>query len=213
MILYLIRHGKTDNYLDNKRQSPSTPLGELGKKQAEALAGKIHLTKIDHLYSSNWPRAMQTAEYLSKAVSVEIKNHPHVHEIEKHPQLDNVADDSDINKRCLKEVVENKYNFDWKFDNQGESLNDIIKRGQKVIDSLEEQHPKDTVAIVSHGIFIMVMTALILLGKDWDKKTFRKLSWALKISNGGISSFKYDPQTKYWTMTCFNDHGHLENES
>ena len=123
------------------------------------------------------------------------------------------ARDQSFFENVENKIVENKYNFDWKFDNQGESLNDIIKRGQKVIDSLEEQHPKDTVAIVSHGIFIMVMTALILLGKDWDKKTFRKLSWALKISNGGISSFKYDPQTKYWTMTCFNDHGHLENES
>lgn len=213
MILYLIRHGKTDTHLENKRQSPSTPLGELGKKQAEALAGKMHLTKIDHLYSSDWPRAMQTAEYLSRAISSEIKIHSHVHEIEKNPQLDDVADDSEINKRYQKEVMENKDNFDWKFDGQGESLNDIIKRAQKVIDSLEEQHSKDTVAIVSHGIFIMVMTALILLGKDWDKKTFRKLSWALKLSNGGISSFMYDPETKYWTMTCFNDHSHLANES
>lgn len=213
MILYLIRHGKTDIYLENKRQSPSTPLGELGKKQAEALSRKMHFTKIDHLYSSDWPRAMQTAEYLSRAVSVEIKTHPQVHEIEKHPQLNDVADDSEINRRYLKEVMENKDNFDWKFDGHGESLNEIINRGHGVIDFLEEQHPDDSVAIVSHGIFIMVMTTLILLGKDWDKKTFRKLSWALKASNGGISSFKYDSQTKHWTMTCFNDHAHLENES
>lgn len=213
MILYLIRHGKTDTHLENKRQSPTTPLGELGKKQAEALAEKMHLTKIDHLYSSDWPRAVQTAEYLSKSLSLEIKTHPHVHEIEKHSQLNDVADDSEINKRYLREAMENKDDFDWKFDGQGESLNDIISRAQKVIDFLEDQHPSDTVAIVSHGIFIMVMTALILLGKEWDKKTFRKLSWALKVSNGGISSFKYDPQTKYWTMTCFNDHSHLANES
>ncbi|KKQ07997.1 MAG: Fructose-2,6-bisphosphatase [Parcubacteria group bacterium GW2011_GWB1_36_5] len=213
MILYLIRHGKTDIYLENKRQSPSTPLGELGRKQAKAMAEKMNLTKIDHLYSSDWPRAMQTAEYLSKSLSLEIKIHPHVHEIEKHHLLNDVADDSEINKRYLKEGMENKENFDWKFDGQGESLNDIINRGQKVIAFLEEQHPSDTVAIVSHGIFIMVLTSLILLGRDWDKKTFRKLSWALKVSNGGISSFKFDPQTKCWTMACFNDHSHLENES
>ncbi len=61
MILYLIRHGKTDVCLENRRQSPDTELGELGKQQASSIAKRMHLTKIDHLYSSNWPRAIQTA--------------------------------------------------------------------------------------------------------------------------------------------------------
>lgn len=83
MILYLIRHGKTDVYLENKRQSPSTPLGELGKKQAQFLADKMHLSKIDYIYSSDWPRARETAQYISKSLGQEVKIHPLVHEIQK----------------------------------------------------------------------------------------------------------------------------------
>lgn len=213
MILYLIRHGKTDNYLDNKRQSPSTPLGELGKKQAQALADKMHLSKIDYIYSSDWPRAKETAEYISKSLGQEVKIHQLVHEIDKNPDLDEVADDSEINKRYLKEVIENKYNFDWKFDGKGESLNEVIERAQKVLEFLEKKHANDTVAIVSHGIFLAVMTSLILLGLDYEKKSFKNLCWSLKIHNTGVSTFKFDPETKYWSMICFNDHGHLEKEN
>ncbi len=189
-----------------------TPLGEFGKKQAEALARKMNLTKLDHLYSSEWPRAIQTAEFISKHTKLIIRTHPFIHEIQKHSSLNEVPDESEISQRYRREALENKENFDWKFDGQGESLNEVIDRARKVIEFLVREHADETVAIVSHGIFMTVMTTLILLGPDFDRKTFLKVSWSLKIHNTGISCFKYDPKTKYWTMLCFNDHGHLEGE-
>ena len=213
MNLILIRHGKTDVHLENKRQSPDSPLGEYGRKQAEILASKMNLNQIDHLYSSDWPRAFQTAQILSRPSSKEIKIYPLVHEIEKSPILDNILEDSEINLRFKKELQENKNNFDWKFDNRGESFREAIERAQKVLKFLETEHPNDTVAIVSHGIFIAVVTALVLLGNDFDNKTFRNLCWSLKIHNTGVSSFKFDPESKHWSMICFNDHSHLANES
>jgi broad specificity phosphatase PhoE len=212
MILYLIRHGKTDAHLNNKRQSPDTPLGDLGRKQAEALAAKMNLATIDHLYSSEWPRALQTAQLLSQSSSLSIKTHPLVHEIKKHPQLNEISENSDLNLRSIKESRENVDNFDWKFEGQGESLNEVIERAKTVTAYLESEHLNDTVAIVSHGVFIMVMTALILLGTDYDQTSFRKLIRGLKIHNTGVSSFSYNPDSKHWILTCFNDHGHLENE-
>lgn len=208
MILYLIRHGKTNAHFEGKRQSPTTPLGELGRKQAEALANKMHLLKIDHLYSSDWPRAFQTAEFISKVSFQEIKIHPLVHEI-KHSLLDDVSDKSEINLRYLKEVQENMDNFDWKFDGQGESINEVIERAKKTILFLEKKHPCDTVVLVTHGIFISVLATLILLGNDYDQRSFRKLCWNLRTHNTGVSTFKFDSETKNWSMICFNDHGHL----
>ncbi len=194
MILYLIRHGKTDAHLENKRQSPSTPLGEFGRKQAQALAEKMHLSKIDHLYSSNWPRARETAEFISKTLGQEIKTHPLVHEIQKNPDLDEVSDESEINLRYTKESRENTDDFDWKFDGQGESLNEVIERAKKVIEFLEREHASDNVAIVTHGVFMTIMTTLILLGPDFDKKTFLKISWSLKIDNTGVIALDMIPK-------------------
>jgi broad specificity phosphatase PhoE len=213
MILYLIRHGRTDAYLENKRQSPRTSLGELGKKQTQALVDNMHLSKVDHLYSSDWPRARETAEYISKSLGQDIKIHPLVYEIQKHPDLDEVADESEINLRYMKESRENTGNLDWKFDGKGESLNEVIDRARKVISFLVKEHADETVAIVSHGIFLTIMTSLILLGFDYEKDSLLKLSWSLKIHNTGVSTFRFNPETKHLTMICFNDHAHLEKEN
>ncbi len=186
-----------------------TNLGEYGKKQAAALATKMSIVKIDHLYSSEWPRAFQTAEFISNKMDREIKIHPLVHEIMRNPILDDTDDVSEINKQYHEEIKDNQENFDWKFGGLGESLNEVIKRAQMVIDFLVEKHPDETVAIVSHGIFITLMTILILLGKDWDRKTFQKLLWSLKLDNTGVCTFEFDPKTSYWTMSGFNDHSHL----
>ncbi|HCH59343.1 MAG TPA: hypothetical protein DEV73_01860 [Candidatus Zambryskibacteria bacterium] len=210
MLLYLIRHGKTDSFLENIRQSPQTPLGEYGKKQAQAVAEKIGSHKIDHLYSSDWPRAYQTAEAISTQLGLPIKIHPLVHEMEKPTVLDNVADESEINLKFLEERKANRGNFDWKFNNGGESFNETIDRAKKVLQFLEAEHPIDTVAIVTHGTFSMVLISLILLGIDSDKTSFEKVFMSLRIHNTGVSSFKYNPETKHWTMICFNDQGHLE---
>lgn len=213
MILYLIRHGKTDAHLENRRQSPTTPLGEYGKKQAEALAEKMKLTKIDHLYSSDWPRAYQTAEALSTKTGLSIKIHPLVHEMEKSTVLDDVLDDSEINRQYLAEIKANATNFDWKFRDGGESLTETINRAQKVIEFLIRDHKNETVVIVTHGVFAMVFVSLILLGLDFDRKSFARLFMSLKIHNTGVSSLKYNPTKKSWQLICFNDHGHLEGES
>lgn len=57
------------------------------------------------------------------------------------------------------------------------------------------------------------MTSLILLGFDYEKDSLLKLSWSLKIHNTGVSTFRFNPETKHWTMICFNDHAHLEKEN
>ena len=136
-----------------------------------------------------------------------------VYEIQKHPDLDEVADESEINLRYMKESRENTGNLDWKFDGKGESLNEVIDRARKVISFLVKEHADETVAIVSHGIFLTIMTSLILLGFDYEKDSLLKLSWSLKIHNTGVSTFRFNPETKHWTMICFNDHAHLEKKS
>ncbi len=213
MILYLIRHGKTDAHLKNRRQSPGTPLGDFGRRQAKAVAKRLHLLKIDHLYSSDWPRAYQTAEIISKKSKLPIKVHPHVHEMKKSPLLDDLPDESETAKRYYAEMKASEGNFDWKFNNEGESLNELIDRAKSVIKFLVKEHVDDTVAIVTHGTFTMVLVSVILLGPDYDKKSFLNLLKSIHIHNTGITSFDYDSEKKRWYLNCLNDHGHLENES
>ena len=63
MRIILIRHGDPDYERDC--------LTELGHKQAEAAAQRLLEEEVDEIYSSSHGRALQTAEYFSKASGIE----------------------------------------------------------------------------------------------------------------------------------------------
>lgn len=65
--LVLVRHGQTDWNIQGKWQGHSDiPLNEEGLKQAELVADKLKNEAIDHIYSSDLTRAIQTAESINR---------------------------------------------------------------------------------------------------------------------------------------------------
>lgn len=72
MTCYLVRHGKDD---DTVRGGWSqTPLTEEGIRQAESLASFVQKSdlNIKHIYSSDLPRAMQTAEAVANRLKLPV---------------------------------------------------------------------------------------------------------------------------------------------
>lgn len=66
--IYLIRHGQTDWNVEGRWQgSLDVPLGEVGHKQARALAEALIDRPINAIYSSDLIRALATAEPLAKS--------------------------------------------------------------------------------------------------------------------------------------------------
>lgn len=45
---------------------------------------------------------------------------------------------------------------------QGEGLRDTVKRANEFIDLLERKHPKDHVLVISHGVFMKVLSFLLV---------------------------------------------------
>jgi len=73
MICYLIRHGKDDDSL--RGGWSDSPLTSEGIKQVECLASQIRSAEelaIGTIYSSDLPRALQTAEILSSVLSLPV---------------------------------------------------------------------------------------------------------------------------------------------
>ena len=213
MNLYLIRHGRTDSIQnDNLIQSPDTPLGEYGLNQAKKLAQKLKPIKFDHIYSSDYARAFQTATQISQTTSISITIHPDVHEKDKHHLLNGAPLDGEVNLRFIQETQENRYNFDWKFDGEGESLHDLKKRVKKVIDFLVQNHPQDSIVIVTHAYFIEMFLVLTLLNSNTDEHLVADFMHSLSISNASVTSLKYDPVKKFWRLLTLNDYSHLEDD-
>lgn len=73
MRLLLIRHGETALNAARVLQPADTPLSARGNTQAAALARRLAAAPITQLWSSDLPRAWQTAEAIAQATGVPIR--------------------------------------------------------------------------------------------------------------------------------------------
>jgi probable phosphoglycerate mutase len=73
MRLLLIRHGETALNAARVLQPPDTPLSDRGLAQAAALAWRLAGEPITQLWSSDLPRAWQTAEPIARATGVAVR--------------------------------------------------------------------------------------------------------------------------------------------
>jgi len=68
--IYLVRHGQTDWNVQERWQGiTDNPLNETGRGQAREVAKEVSKIKIDHIFSSDLIRAVETAQIISKAGS------------------------------------------------------------------------------------------------------------------------------------------------
>ena len=76
MSIYLIRHGETLGNASRTVQMPDNPLSPRGGAQAERLARRLEREGIALILSSDYARAVKTAEYLRRATGATIRYSP-----------------------------------------------------------------------------------------------------------------------------------------
>ena len=135
--LILIRHGQAGwgNSTDYGR---ATPLTELGRRQATALASELRAGEpIDVLYTSAFQRAVETAEVLSDKLGLEPVVKPRLAEFE------------------LEETVEKRPDLlVWKPEHRsapGETLAGFCTRVAAFCEEIVGLHRDHRVAVVSHA--------------------------------------------------------------
>lgn len=197
--LYIVRHGQSQANSSNVIQGQSsTPLSELGLRQASALATAFHDLAFDAVYSSDLERAMQTAQIA-------------------------VPDQTPIPCASLREwnlgvfqgltyeEVAVRYPVEWAaFKNasidavvpDGESAQEITKRLVAFTEEIVAKHQSGRVLLVSHGgaIRILLRHALKIQG-NWPVPP--------KITNASFSKFIISNDT--WCLDTWNCTLHLNN--
>jgi probable phosphoglycerate mutase len=75
-MIYVIRHGETDSNFARVVQTPETPLNPRGILQAERLGERLAGAGIARILSSDYARALMTAEALARATGAPIGLEP-----------------------------------------------------------------------------------------------------------------------------------------
>ena len=148
MKLFLVRHGETKENEERILMGHHHGiLTEKGKEQAKATALSLKGYKLDQIYSSDLNRCVDTAEFIK----------------EYHPDTP-VTFTHELRERNLGNLQGKKSaSVDWdglpgdgdhKKPENGESIAELKIRALDFVKRLYEQHPNDSILLVSHNGWI-----------------------------------------------------------
>lgn len=89
----------------------------------------------------------------------------------------------------------------------GESFGEIIDRAKSALEFLEAQKEYEIV-VVTHGMFLRVICAVVLLKDSVTPKTCFEFMVTLKTKNTGITVIEKGEDGK-WQLITWNDHAHF----
>ena len=198
--ILLIRHGQTDwNVAGRWQGHTDVPLNETGRSQARLLVERLRDWPITAIYSSDARRASETAAILGRALEMEPATDHRWRE--RHAGLfqgltrDDILEQyPDAWRKLQQGIVEPP---------EGESYAALRRRAEAAFAALREQHPREMVAVVSHGGLLRALIAHVLgLPADADPAI------ALR-GNTGLSIIEV-PEEGRALLTRLNDTAHLE---
>src|SRR2546423_2996570 len=153
----LIRHGQSEGNAEGRFGGHTdTPLSSRGRKQAEATARALASEKFDAIYSSDLPRAIETATPLVKLVGVELEATEALRErsvgvmegltfeeaAEQHPEQYQA-----LLRRDFEHVILG-----------GESYRQMLDRAAAKLDHAIEQHRGGRICVFTHTGTICILT-------------------------------------------------------
>lgn len=201
--IVLIRHGESNVTVSRVIGGPRTcsGLSDLGREQAGRLADRLAATgeiSADVLYSSGYPRAIETAEIIAPALGTDVTFDTGFGEHDPGPECDGMS---------FVEFVEKYGAPNWEHDPYGvtfpggESIAEFDVRVGSTLSRAVQCHPGMTVVIVCHGGVV--------------DRIFRSLmrqpptgAFELHTGNTSLTEFVHLAPGR-WRLVRYNDTAHL----
>ena len=199
----LIRHGQSEGNVEGRFGGhTATPLSTRGRLQAEATARALSTDKLTAIYSSDLPRAIETAMPLARLAGLDVEQREAFRErsvgvmegltfeeaAQAHPEQY-----AALIRRDFEHVLLG-----------GESYRQMLDRASRQLDQAIEQHKGGRIAIFSHTGTICIL-ALHLMGA-LDAPELRPV-W-IATSNCGVTRFELRSDG-FVRVMAVNDTRHL----
>lgn len=173
MKLYIVRHGETEwNKIGKLQGWQNSDLTEEGISNAKKLGERLKDIDFTHIYSSPQNRAIATANYIKGNRDIDIE------------VIDNLKEmgfglwEGLENKQLIELYGEENHNF-WNnpeeyTPNGGETFEELFIRIKNSLDYISNYSKDGNVLVVSHGISIKAIFAIIykINLKDFWKDTY-----------------------------------------
>lgn len=172
MRLFLFRHGETDYNRDGLTLGrEDTPLNDLGRQQAEAIAAAYAGESFAAIYASPLQRARDTAAPVARRLGLPVAIEPDLTEMD-------VGELGSLTGRELREK-HGAFLDDWLGPDvadvrmpAGETLREVQARAWAVLERLASRHGEDRIAVFTHNFVVL---AVLCRALSLDLSGFRRL--------------------------------------
>ncbi len=210
-IIYFVRHGESTDNIVPVYQSPDSSLSEKGREQAESIAARVSQIPFDALIVSPFRRAQETAEAITKATQKQPEYSELFVERLKPTSINGKQHGDEQADNIWKEWVKSLYSTPEIRVEDGENFTDLIERADRALKFLSDR-PEKSLVVVTHGYFLRVMVARVLLGDFLTCEVFKKFQKSAHHENTGLTVLRYQGTAKEeprWNLWIYNDHAHL----
>ncbi|BCX02717.1 MAG: phosphoglycerate mutase [Candidatus Roseilinea sp.] len=192
--LTLIRHARSVHNADGRIQGRTdSPLDDVGRAQAVALAQALADCAFDLLLTSPQSRALETANAIAAlhpSLPVRVDDR-----LREHDAGDFTGLDADQMRARTHSGATDLHVLEWQSPN-GEDAVQLRARVQSLLGDIQASHPRDAhLVIVSHGT---VLNALLLLALRLPPTSRQVFSF----DNASISELAW--QDSYWRVRRLN---------
>ncbi len=209
-IVYFVRHGQSDDNVAAVFQGVDSPLSKTGHEQASKIANRINEADFQALISSPQSRAKTTAEAIAKLTDKPVELSDLFVERIK-PTSVNGKPYSDTNAAEIWRKWEVSMTTPGTKIEDGENYDEIVERADQALKFLYD-YPAKNLVVVTHGYFLRVLVARVLLDEQLNSKSFKKLVQVTEMENTGVTVIVYEDafeQPSCWRLWMYNDHSHL----
>jgi len=207
MKIFLVRHAETQDRVEKRKQTLETPLSEIGRRQAAAIAERMVQEKVDQILSSPLARTLETAEAIAAKINLPITQLSVLREKEE-PNLAGLAYADPRHDKYLTQVALHGHEIDWTFEGVGESLKDVLARARQVQQLLIDHYRSQNILLVTHGYLIGCLLGICVLGPQADDKVMGHFLQSLNIKNTGLTELVFDENNQRWKLVLLNDYLH-----
>lgn len=209
-----MRHGESEANVARVHGSAKYPLTEKGKEQARFIAERCKNLPIQKIVASSMIRAQQTAEVIGETLQLPIDTTDLLIECQGPKRfMDRHYEDPDT-KAGYETIIKN-FASGYRFEDE-ENFDDLKERGLKALEYLRAL-PDEHILVVSHGLFLSVLMACAVFGKDLSSHECGQMMNKFLMRNTGLSIFEYSPFDELydmevkqgWRVWTWNDHAHL----
>jgi broad specificity phosphatase PhoE len=206
MRVYFVRHGESEENAKRVLQGPDSKLTELGKSQANYVAGRFKNIPIDLVLSSDMERAKKTADAICRVVDQGVKYSKLLREMMRPEELWGIKYDDPKHQDDLDEWVEKRYKDEhYKYSSE-ENLLQAKNRAKKALEFIENQEANNIV-VVTHGTFLRMLAGAMMGNDEYISEFFKHTKGHLIMLNTGITLCEV--LNGEWSIITWNDHAHL----